>query len=236
MTTFGELDPSIKSFSVITNFGCHWACPYCIVKKTGMIIPKTDVNAVLNTTRSLMENTDITFLSFSGGGDPMFPLHGKQSKERLEMYREITTAAHARNIETEMHTSYFMSNRHVESIMSSSHFDRIVYHMRPTSLTDEEALSRLTRWQSGQKVRAVYVVTDDFTEDRIKTICDYVKSSNELDELSFRQLVKPNGFTGHACEDYLESHHKRDLWYIRQDDYNNYIVNDRIYTRFSDIH
>lgn len=20
-------------YSVITNFGCHWTCPYCIVKK-----------------------------------------------------------------------------------------------------------------------------------------------------------------------------------------------------------
>lgn len=22
-------------YSVITNFGCHWTCPYCIVRETG---------------------------------------------------------------------------------------------------------------------------------------------------------------------------------------------------------
>lgn len=25
-------------YSVITNFGCHWTCPYCIVKKTGSML------------------------------------------------------------------------------------------------------------------------------------------------------------------------------------------------------
>ena len=25
----------LKCLSIITNFGCHYKCPYCIVKKTG---------------------------------------------------------------------------------------------------------------------------------------------------------------------------------------------------------
>lgn len=36
-------------YSVITNFGCHWTCPYCIVRKTGLNVPVTDMQATLRT-------------------------------------------------------------------------------------------------------------------------------------------------------------------------------------------
>ena len=31
----------MKYMSVITNFGCHYKCPYCIVKENNLHIPKT---------------------------------------------------------------------------------------------------------------------------------------------------------------------------------------------------
>ena len=30
----------MKYMSVITNFGCHYKCPYCIVKENNLHIPK----------------------------------------------------------------------------------------------------------------------------------------------------------------------------------------------------
>ena len=39
------------SYSVITNFGCHYQCPYCITKQTGMALPETDALAVSKTLR-----------------------------------------------------------------------------------------------------------------------------------------------------------------------------------------
>lgn len=30
-----------RNYSVITNFGCHWQCPYCIVRNTGIQIAET---------------------------------------------------------------------------------------------------------------------------------------------------------------------------------------------------
>lgn len=59
------------NYSVITNFGCHYKCPYCITKQTGMHLPETDALAVSKTLRGLLEDDRIEFLSFSGGGDPM---------------------------------------------------------------------------------------------------------------------------------------------------------------------
>lgn len=59
------------NYSVITNFGCHYQCPYCITKQTGMALPETDALAVSKTLRNLLRDDYIEFLSFSGGGDPM---------------------------------------------------------------------------------------------------------------------------------------------------------------------
>ena len=33
-----------KYLSVITNFGCHYSCPYCIVKNNHLNIPKTTIH------------------------------------------------------------------------------------------------------------------------------------------------------------------------------------------------
>lgn len=54
-------------YSVITNFGCHWTCPYCIVRKTGLNVPVTDMQATLRTISRESEHHPMRFLSFSGG-------------------------------------------------------------------------------------------------------------------------------------------------------------------------
>ena len=35
-----------KYISVITNFGCHYTCPYCIVKNNNLNIPKTTIKGL----------------------------------------------------------------------------------------------------------------------------------------------------------------------------------------------
>lgn len=35
-----------KYISIITNFGCHYTCPYCIVKNNNLNIPKTTINGL----------------------------------------------------------------------------------------------------------------------------------------------------------------------------------------------
>ena len=119
--------------------------------------------------------------------------------------------------------------------MQQVRFSRVVYHMRPTSLSDDVALALPRKWFDGQKVRVVYVVTPDFTPERIDRIADLVASNNVVDELSFRQMVNPDNTIDHTCEEYLKAGHQKRWWYIQQDDYNTYVVNDRLYTRFSDI-
>lgn len=35
-----------KYLSVITNFGCHGKCPYCIVRENGIKVPKSTMSGL----------------------------------------------------------------------------------------------------------------------------------------------------------------------------------------------
>lgn len=120
-----------KSYSVITNFGCHYQCPYCITKQTGMALPETDALAVSKTLRNLLRDDYIEFLSFSGGGDPM---HGiVTDKTRAAWYAVTQEICYWHNVETEMHTSaetlrQYMHDDDVMRLLRG--YDRVVYHCR----------------------------------------------------------------------------------------------------------
>ena len=61
----------MKYLSIITNLGCHYTCPYCIVKNNNLKIPKTTL-AGLDCLDKAIENNGCNCISFSGGGDPLF--------------------------------------------------------------------------------------------------------------------------------------------------------------------
>lgn len=53
----------MKYMSVITNFGCHYKCPYCIVKENNLHIPKTTL-AGLDNLREALKQTDVTSFQY----------------------------------------------------------------------------------------------------------------------------------------------------------------------------
>ena len=73
----------MKYMSVITNFGCHYKCPYCIVKENNLHIPKTTV-AGLDNLREALKVNGCNIISISGGGDP---LH--EYDKHIEWYRKF---------------------------------------------------------------------------------------------------------------------------------------------------
>lgn len=104
----------MKYMSVITNFGCHYKCPYCIVKENNLHIPRTTLSGLDNLEEALKEN-NCDIISISGGGDP---LH--EYEKHIDWYRKFFGIAHERNvffngsvrpIPVEMHTSYIISTK-----------------------------------------------------------------------------------------------------------------------------
>lgn len=73
----------MKYMSVITNFGCHYKCPYCIVKENNLHIPKTTL-AGLDSLREALKTNGCNIISISGGGDP---LH--EYDKHIEWYRDF---------------------------------------------------------------------------------------------------------------------------------------------------
>ena len=214
------------NYSIITNFGCHYKCPYCIVKKAGLSIPKTDMNLTFETVRFLVKQGKMKSLSFSGGGDPLWQL----DEERIKWYHDITTFVKEHGIKTSLHTGLcaaeLMQNK------KPSAFDTISYHMNKYGYMDYQGEKVLVWRYGGEKVRVVFVVTKSYTEQTIQNIVSNFKKYPLVDELSFRQMVNPDYTADHTCEEYLKAGHGKDWYYIQQGDYNSYIVNDKINNRF----
>lgn len=207
-----------KYMSIITNFGCHWKCPYCIVRENKLTIPKTTINGLDELIDKVKENK-CNIISLSGGGDP---LH--KYDENKDYYKKLFNIAEENNIPLEMHTSYIDSNFPMDKCC------RVVYHLR-----DIEQLYNIKR-KGNEKVRVVFVVTRSYTIGDLINITRAFECLGDIDELSFRQMVNDNYETMEYNHQVLLWGHNKGLWhYIEQNDYNIYYVNGNIYDKFSDI-
>lgn len=209
-----------QMLSIITNFGCHYTCPYCIVKNCGIKVPKTTPGSLLELPKIIKELCP-SGISVSGGGDP---LHGYDDNAYIQLYYDhLMRICEERGLPFEMHTSYIKSGFPYERC------HRVVYHIR--SLTDLFNIHR----RDGEIVRVVYVVTKEFMPGLIDLIADFVEASTDIDELSFRQMVDENYQATTYCQEHLRAGHKKRWWYIEQDDYNTYFAEGKIYHKYSDI-
>lgn len=211
-----------KYLSILTNFGCHYECPYCIVKNCGIGIPKTTVEG-LQGLQAAIDKYECNWISISGGGDPFYKL-----EEHIDWWNEFFDIVSGyEGIKTELHTSY-LSDAYDDDCTPFMAFTRVVYHCR--NISD---LFRIKRYD-GQTVRVVYVVTETATPEKINDIAAIVRHHPEIDELSFRQMIDKDYQTTHYCEDYLKAGHKKDWWYIEQGDYNLYYAENEVKTRYED--
>lgn len=211
-----------KYLSILTNFGCHYECPYCVVKNCGITVPKTTVQG-LQGLQEAIEKNKCNWISISGGGDPFYKL-----EEHIDWWNELfDILSVVGDIGLELHTSY-LSDEFDEDASPFIPFTRVVYHCR--NISD---LFRIKRF-NGQTVRVVYVVTENATPEKINDIATIVKYCPEIDELSFRQMIDKDYQTTHYCEDYLKAGHKKDWFYIQQGDYNLYYAENEVKDKYED--
>lgn len=218
-----------KYLSIITNFGCHYTCPYCIVKKNGIKVPQTTIEG-LDKLPTAIDLLGANIISLSGGGDPAHDYF--TNPYTIEWYDRLYRICHAKLVKLEMHTSYPEWNAWYDYY----DYHRVVYHLRDIKSIERINMNcRAYNEDHLPIIRVVFVVTNDMTEDTIKQISDVVKASPFISELSFRQRVDENYKVSYHLHDFLKAGHKKDWWYIEQDDYNLYYVENRIYTKYSEI-
>lgn len=228
------------NYSIITNFGCHYQCPYCITKQAGMHLPETDALDVSRTLRGLLTDECIKFLSFSGGGDPM---HGiTTDRTRAAWYAMTQEVCEEYGVFTEMHTSAETLRQYMHddgTVRLLRGFDRVVYHCR--TVDDIDRVNKAfphheSIYGCGNGIRVVFVVTKETTMNAVEEIAKAFRGCLGVDELTFRQMVDGNFVPDGTLRDYLLEGHREGRWhYTEQCDYNRYIVNDKVYDRFEDI-
>lgn len=209
-----------RYLSILTNFGCHFSCPYCVVKNCGIDIPKTTVEGLQGLERAI-DKSKCNWISISGGGDPFYKL-----EEHIDWWNAFfEIMENYGDINLELHTSY-LTDSFDEDASPFAAFSRVVYHCR--NIADLFHIKRI----GGQIVRVVYVVTETATQEKINDIAAIVKHHPEIDELSFRQMVDSNFKPEHFCEDYLKAGHGDRWFYIQQGDYNLYYAENEVHTRY----
>lgn len=207
-----------KYISVITNFGCHYSCPYCIVKNNNLQIPKSTIEGLDSLEEEIRKN-QCNWVSISGGGDPLWNF-----ENNIEWYKRFFEITDEAGVYTELHTS--LPNLDAAPYSCS---ERVVFHLH-----DFEQLKSIRRTNK-EIVRVVFVVTENFTEDLINRIAVYCHNSDDIDELSFRQMVNNHYKETDYCREYLREGHQKLWWYIEQCDYNLYYCENKIYTEYKKI-
>lgn len=206
-----------KYLSVITNFGCHYSCPYCIVKNNNLHIPKSTIEGLDKLEEEIKKN-NCNWVSISGGGDPLWEL--EKHYDWYKRFFDITL----KKVKIELHTSMI----NVE-YGPYGYFDRVVYHLH-----DYEQLKSIER-TGNAIVRVVFVVTENFTKGLINKIHAFCNKSKEIDELSFRQMIDEHYQETDYCREYLKAGHQKSWWYIEQCDYNLYYCENKMYTKYREI-
>lgn len=209
--------------SVLVNFGCHWGCSYCVYKNNGINI-ETTTKSGFNWRRleDEIKKMDSDEISISGGGDP---LHNWENNDWF--FIEINKLAQKYNKKLELHTSY------LDYDFNYKLFNRVVFHLSsPTQIK----LIREDELYLPDNVRVVFVVQEHFSKAMISRIIKMARDNSYITELvSFRQRIKSNGIEDFTLHTFLKEQHGINLFYVEQQDYNDYFVNNTIKKHYLNI-
>lgn len=210
--------------SILTNFGCHWGCRYCVYRENGINIKPTHFRDFgWNELEQELKKHKGELVSISGGGDPLYNYNNNTNRIKA-FYDELFMLLEKYKCTLELHTSMLIEEFPYEKC------ERVVFHLTmPTQI----GLINNRLFKLPKLVRAVYVVQDYYTKSLINQIVKYAKDEkNAISELSFRQMIGSKGETEYYCHEYLKNGHMKDWYYIEQCDYNEYFVNDHIETSY----
>ena len=216
-----------KYLSIITNFGCHYSCPECVVRNNKLKMTPTEEYSSYMQLEHVLKNecNDCNWVSVSGGGDPLYHWWEHQA-----WWTGFFAVCKELGRKIELHTSYYDFD-HDDGILMFpfEQFDRVVYHLHCA-----EELYKIHR-RGKEIVRVVFVVDDSMDEYEVSKISAIVQESDDIDELTFRQYVDENYKETYHLHNLLLAGHKKAWWYVTQRDYNTYYHNGKLFTKYTDI-
>jgi len=203
--------------SIITNFGCDEACPYCIWQQ-GHFLQQTKTHVITTDWIKLQQLIQKeTRISVSGGGDPLFNL-----AINLPWWDKLFSIKPT-HTQIDLHTAKIAP---IDFLQTNS-FNYYVFHAKNANqyFNIEDRLKKLPV----NKIRIVIVADEGYTK------ADYLMLASAVRHAGFSFSIRRKVINKKAIEtpldDFLKSYKK---WhYIEQTDYNQYFMPDnRIYTKF----
>lgn len=215
--------------SILTNFGCHFGCSYCVYRENGINIPKTDYCTFgWDELEEELKKHKGELVSISGGGDPLYDYANNK-----RFYENLFVLLEKYNCRLELHTSI------VDPCFDYSYCERVVFHFtmpNQIKMLENLIIKGQNSLQLPINVRVVYVVQEHYSKHLINEIVSEVASASWIiNELSFRQMIGKDGEPKYYLHDYLKQGHQKDWYYIEQSDYNEYFVQDHIEKEYLNI-
>lgn len=209
-----------KILSILTNFGCHFGCSYCVYRENGINIPSTHVSTF--GWKELEEQLKLhkgELISISGGGDPLYNYDNHQNKTFYNILFELLEKY---DCTLELHTSM------INQSFPYGKCERVVFHFTMPSQISMLNLLNGKINLIDPIIRVVYVVQEHYTNHLIHEIEREVTLSSYVEELSFRQMIGTDGKAQCYCHEYLKKGHGIYWYYIEQCDYNEYFVQNHM--------
>ena len=214
--------------SILTNFGCHWSCPYCVYRDQKIKIAKTKKSTFdFKKLEEVIKQMDGDEISISGGGDPLYNI-----EENNWFYKELFRLGKKYDKKLELHTTYIIPEFFYKS------FHRVVFHLHsPVQL---RLIKRKDMYGDRglmlpNNVRVVFVMQPHYNRPLIRHIVKEAEKTSATELVSFRQLIGKDGKAVEISHKFLKEGHLKNWFYIEQCDYNDYYVNNTIEVNYLDI-
>ena len=169
-----------KGFTVITNFGCKYNCPYCVTKHhpvlAGQVTNEDNVDWEYLT--QCIKESPAPTVCISGGGDPFY-----NYQEHMDFYRRLHSIVTSCGKGLDVHTRIIPDSAILLSIfrkiaLTVEYFDKdAINNLR-------ENINTIHRWTT---LRVIQVVDDKMSKD---DVLSYVKTLQDIGvkQITFRQM------------------------------------------------
>lgn len=204
----------MKNFSIITDFGCPFACSFCITKSQKTKKAFAFDESVFNKIEK--ESKGYERISVSGGGEPLF-IHNKEIEK---FYSKLFEFSKQSKIPIHVHTNLDKPNKYVYQ------FDKVTI-----SINGDNYQNKFESWKDIKDKRFVHV--SDGTD--INLINEMIKDLPFHSQLTIKQLESKDLVSFFKIIE-LSKEDKR-VMFLPTGDYNTYFfLNDsKIYSEFKKI-
>ena len=210
------------TLTVISEFECHYGCPYCYSYNHSN---RTSTVDSLNSLNKYVNAFNIDTLILSGSGDPLY-----RCNKHIDYFDKFLEIGKYNNVKLHIETSFVphMLTTYGHGLLSQ--FDNIEYHLHNYS-----QLKEIKHIKNVNQVVS-FLITPNTTPELLESIIWFVRKSDCIDFVLFKQMVGPKFTPLHICEYYTDALNTDCSEFVTFKDEGLYYMENMIYSKLSSIY